>query len=163
MSSSAVTTAGGPAAATAAATAVDGPAVDELNGTALVAACRIGDMAAARAALKAGAESHYQEVATGTSGLMAAAGANQAELVELMLQRGAPWNAVDRKGKCAGQYALAAGHQALVDRLVVRFYVKVAISFSSFLYQQLCRCVCGGDGVSARSRAVILHVCLCEG
>lgn len=139
MSSSAVTTAGGPAAATAAATAVDGPAVDELNGAALVAACRIGDMAAARAALKAGAESHYQEVATGTSGLMAAAGANQAELVELMLQRGAPWNAVDRKGKCAGQYALAAGHQALVDRLVVRFYVKVAISFSStFLYQQLC-------------------------
>jgi len=103
---------------TAAATAVDGPAVDELNGAALVAACRIGDMAAARAALKAGAESHYQEVATGTSGLMAAAGANQAELVELMLQRGAPWNAVDRKGKCAGQYALAAGHQALVDRLV---------------------------------------------
>lgn len=147
MSSSAVTTAGGPAAATAAATAVDGPAVDELNGAALVAACRIGDMAAARAALKAGAESHYQEVATGTSGLMAAAGANQAELVELMLQRGAPWNAVDRKGKCAGQYALAAGHQALVDRLVVRFYVKVAISFSLPFYTNNFADVCvGGRG-----------------
>ena len=97
-------------------------ASDDLHGAALLAACRSGDFAAAKTALKAGAEAHYQDAESGTSGLMAAAGGNHAELVELMLQRGAPWNAVDRRGKCAGQYALASGHQALVDRLVVRIW-----------------------------------------
>ena len=31
---------------------------------------------------------------------------------------GAPWNAIDRRGQCAGNYALDAGHQRVVDLLV---------------------------------------------
>jgi protein arginine N-methyltransferase 2 len=49
---------------------------------------------------------------------MLAAGNGHSEIVELLLQNGAPWNAVDRQGLCAGQYALNAGHQHLVDCLV---------------------------------------------
>ena len=34
------------------------------------------------------------------------------------VQEGVPWNAIDRHGDCAGNYALKAGHQDIVDRLV---------------------------------------------
>ena len=35
-----------------------------------------------------------------------------------MLAAGAPWNAVDRRGRCAGNHALDNGHQTIVDFLV---------------------------------------------
>jgi len=38
--------------------------------------------------------------------------------VQALLSAGAPWNAIDRRGHCAGQYALAHGHQVIVDGLV---------------------------------------------
>ena len=34
------------------------------------------------------------------------------------MQEGVPWNAIDRAGDCAGNYALKAGHQVAVDQLV---------------------------------------------
>jgi protein arginine N-methyltransferase 2 len=49
---------------------------------------------------------------------MAAAGGGHGDTVRLLLEYGAPWNALDRRGKCAGEHALAAGHQPLVDLLV---------------------------------------------
>ena len=33
-------------------------------------------------------------------------------------QEGVPWNAIDRVGDCAGNYALKAGHQVVVNQLV---------------------------------------------
>ena len=36
----------------------------------------------------------------------------------LVVDTGAPWNAIDRRGQCAGNYALDAGHQRVVDQLV---------------------------------------------
>jgi len=36
----------------------------------------------------------------------------------VLLQYGAPWNSVDHRGLCAGQYAFAKNHQAVVDVLV---------------------------------------------
>ena len=53
------------------------------------------------------------EDATGTSALMFVAGRGEARLVALLLQYGAPWNAIDRKGRCAGEYALENKHQRL--------------------------------------------------
>ena len=38
--------------------------------------------------------------------------------VNALLELGAPWNAVDRQGRCAGTVALNAGHQEIVNRIV---------------------------------------------
>lgn len=54
----------------------------------------------------------------GVSALMRAAGAGSLDCVRLLLDRGAPWNALDRQGRCAGEYAVEAGSQACVDALV---------------------------------------------
>ncbi|CDS37715.1 Ankyrin [Echinococcus multilocularis] len=57
----------------------------------------------------------FQDPQTGMSVLMAAAGAGHAEVVRYLLDEGAPWNAVDRRYRCAGDYAAMNGHQAIVD------------------------------------------------
>ncbi|GMI21623.1 hypothetical protein TeGR_g3697 [Tetraparma gracilis] len=59
-----------------------------------------------------------QEEETGKSPLMAAAEIPSLHLLETLLAAGAPWNAVDRRGRCAGDYAVAAGSQECVDLLV---------------------------------------------
>lgn len=56
--------------------------------------------------------------ASGTSPLMAAAAAGRLDVCRTLIERGAPWNAVDRSGKCAGNHASDAGHQDVVDFLV---------------------------------------------
>jgi protein arginine N-methyltransferase 2 len=56
--------------------------------------------------------------ASGESLLMRAAANGNVAAVEVLLGAGAPWNAIDRQGLCAGQYALRAGHQEVVDSLV---------------------------------------------
>lgn len=57
----------------------------------------------------------FQDSQTGMSVLMAAAGAGHAEVVRYLLDEGAPWNAVDRRYRCAGDYAAMNGHQVIVD------------------------------------------------
>lgn len=46
--------------------------------------------------------------------------------MKLLLEAGAPWNALDRKGNCAGDYAMNAGHQeayeVLMDAGNFKFY-----------------------------------------
>lgn len=49
---------------------------------------------------------------------MVAAGGGHLEVVVLLLQGGAPWNALDKRGRCAGEYAVDGGHQEIVDMLV---------------------------------------------
>ena len=51
-----------------------------------------------------------QDDATGKSALMAAAGAGATEAVEALLGAGAPWNAIDRRGRCAGDCAMEGDH-----------------------------------------------------
>jgi type IV protein arginine methyltransferase len=41
---------------------------------------------------------------------MAAAAVGALEAVEALLQAGAPWNAIDRRGRCAGDYAMEGDH-----------------------------------------------------
>lgn len=65
-----------------------------------------------------GADAFYQRTSDGVSSLMLAAKGGHAKVVDMLLLAGAPWNALDRSGKCAGEYALAAGNQNLVDVLV---------------------------------------------
>ncbi len=49
---------------------------------------------------------------------MAAAGAGHTEVVRYLLTEGAPWNAVDREYRCAGDYAAMNCHQAIVDLIM---------------------------------------------
>ncbi len=78
----------------------------------LLKACTDGNVDLATAAIKEGAEPYYQETKEGKSALMAAAASGSKELVELLLENGAPWNAVDRRGKCAGEYAVDKAGEA---------------------------------------------------
>ena len=60
-----------------------------------------------------------QDETTGRSPLMAAAAAGNGALCQYLLETGsAPWNAVDRQGQCAGNYATDAGHWGVVNLLV---------------------------------------------
>ena len=59
-----------------------------------------------------------QDEVDGVSPLMVAASIGSVDLCTVLVTNGAPWNALDRKGECAGDYAVAAGHQDVVDYLV---------------------------------------------
>ncbi|CAD7697309.1 unnamed protein product [Ostreobium quekettii] len=50
---------------------------------------------------------------------MVAAKAGHSSVVGRLLEAGAPWNALDKNGLCAGEHAEAAGHQDVVNQLVV--------------------------------------------
>eukprot|EP00897_Mesotaenium_endlicherianum_P000026 jgi/Mesen1/10023/ME000073S09303 len=65
-----------------------------------------------------GADVTFQEEGKGESPLMAAAKGGHSEVVKKLLEEGAPWNALDRQGLCAGDYAMDAGHQPVVDILI---------------------------------------------
>jgi len=65
-----------------------------------------------------GVPASYQNEATGASALMIAASTGNLKMVSVLLANGSPWNALDRCGKCAGEYALDGSHQECVDALV---------------------------------------------
>jgi len=103
----------------------------ESAGAKLLAFCLEGDEASARVLLDGDSAdaASYQDDSNGMSCLMAAAGKGSLALVQLLLQHGAPWNALDRQSRCAGEYAVAGidttgsatttgEHQACVDCLV---------------------------------------------
>jgi protein arginine N-methyltransferase 2 len=59
-----------------------------------------------------------QDFETGYSPLMAVAKVGNVELCKQLLDQGAPWNAVDRQGNCAGNHAMDGEHWELVNYLV---------------------------------------------
>ena len=59
-----------------------------------------------------------QDGDTGKSPLMAAAEAGHLQVCQVLLDSGAPWNAVDRQGQCAGNYATNNQHWEAVNLLV---------------------------------------------
>ena len=60
-----------------------------------------------------------QDFETGISPLMAASKAGHESLVKMLLEDGgAPWNALDRHNKCAGDYATDHEHWSIVNLLV---------------------------------------------
>ena len=95
---------------------MDVTSADEVS--ALLLAATSGDLEKVEKLLDAGVPAYAQEEAEGVSALMLAAGAGHGEVVSALLIAGAPWNAIDRRGRCAGNHALDAGHQHIVDALV---------------------------------------------
>ncbi|GLI60425.1 hypothetical protein VaNZ11_002578 [Volvox africanus] len=63
------------------------------------------------------ADVDYQDE-EGVSPLMKAAEGGHRTVVAALLQSGAPWNAQDKYGYCAGEYAMGSGHQEVVDLLL---------------------------------------------
>lgn len=59
-----------------------------------------------------------QDLETGLSPIMTAAKSGNVQLCQQLLDQGAPWNAVDRQGQCAGNYATDAEHWDVVNLLV---------------------------------------------
>jgi len=59
-----------------------------------------------------------QDEETGLSPLMVASRAGHIDICNILLEEGAPWNAIDRMGQCAGNYATDAQHWDIVNLLV---------------------------------------------
>ncbi len=92
---------------------------------AMLQACSNGDLALVQSYLQQSRQfsnpplaASLQDEKTGISPLMAAAEGGHLDLCRLLLEEGAPWNAIDRKGKCAGNYATEKQSWDVVNLLV---------------------------------------------
>ena len=86
----------------------------------MIDACHTGDVATIQSfATMDRLYCCQQDMETGLSPLMAAAKAGHLSLVKTLLEDGgAPWNALDRQNKCAGDYATDNEHWEVVNLLV---------------------------------------------
>ncbi|EGD76103.1 hypothetical protein PTSG_00809 [Salpingoeca rosetta] len=84
----------------------------------LLAAARDGSPDKVRDLIRRGADVSFQEEDQGKSALMLAAEHGHEDVVVMLLERGAPWNALDRRGKCAGQYAFQNEHHDIANRIL---------------------------------------------
>jgi len=73
----------------------------------LITAAGAGDLDEVKQLLAGGGDAAEQDDVTGTSALMAAADGGHTEVARVLLEAGAPWNAVDRRCRCAGDLAMA--------------------------------------------------------
>ena len=76
---------------------------------ALLETCRRADNDTVKAILDKGAPAWYQDQALGWSCLHYAAERRDPELLRILLQGGAVWNAVDKWGRTAGEISLSLG------------------------------------------------------
>lgn len=97
-----------------------------------------------RLLLSRGAAASCHDDATGETCLMRAAMNGHVEAVEKLLASGAPWNALDRRGLCAGDHALRHGFQDIVDKLVNAGWRPVCATVTSLAMSMLMLHVVGG-------------------
>ena len=91
----------------------------------LLAAAAAGDDRKISQLLDSGLHPGEQDQETGLSPLMQAAAHKNLSTVKILLEKGAPWNALDKSGKCAGNHAISPidsnfdeTSQKIVDHLV---------------------------------------------
>lgn len=99
----------------------DEPEVDERVVNIMLEACAAGNLALVQQIVEQYGDWYacQQCQNTGCSPLMAAAGQGHGAVCQYLLQTGgAPWNAMDRNGRCAGNYATDQQHWGVVNLLV---------------------------------------------
>jgi protein arginine N-methyltransferase 2 len=85
----------------------------------MIEACSAANMPTIQQLMRENSEyACQQDESTGISPLMAASKAGHLELVHMLLDEGAPWNAIDRNGQCAGNYATDAEQWNVVNLMV---------------------------------------------
>jgi protein arginine N-methyltransferase 2 len=85
----------------------------------MIEACAAANMPTIQQLMRENSEyACQQDESTGISPLMAASKAGHLELVRMLLDEGAPWNAIDRNGQCAGNYATDAEQWNVVNLMV---------------------------------------------
>ena len=98
------------------------PSTTNNNFAMMIAACASGNLSQVLSLLDKSSNPQLtaalQDESTGRSPLMAAAEKGHLDICNLLLEHGAPWNAVDRRGRCAGNYATDAEHWDIVNLLV---------------------------------------------
>lgn len=93
----------------------------------------------------------------GVTPLMSAAEAGSAACVAALLQAGAPWNAQDEDGYCAGAYApggCGGGGGLLVGRTSLHLYDMCAS-------RCVCAGMCAGCGLMCVLVCLHAHACVC--
>ncbi|KAG2430741.1 hypothetical protein HYH02_013580 [Chlamydomonas schloesseri] len=83
----------------------------------LLEAAAAGDLDEVTRLVSLEADVDYQDEG-GVSPLMKAAEGGHTAVLAALLQAGAPWNAQDASGYCAGEYAMGSGQQEAVDLLL---------------------------------------------
>lgn len=78
-----------------------------------------------------------QDPESGLSPLMLAAKNGHLDICRILLDAGAPWNALDRYGKCAGNWAKENEHWEVVN-LLVEEGTKAEVSFAFWLMHSTC-------------------------
>ena len=85
----------------------------------MIDACATGDLTTIQTLIKQDRlYACQQDLETGISPLMAASKSGNVQFVQELLDYGAPWNAIDRQGQCAGNYAMVAEQWEVVNLLV---------------------------------------------
>ncbi len=74
-------------------------------------ACRSGDLALVQSLVDAGADVTYSNPEDGVTPLMIAAEGGHVAMITALLEAGAPWNAQDKEGYTAGEYATGSGNR----------------------------------------------------
>lgn len=87
-------------------------------GRQLYEAAAAGDAAAVNILVDQGEADVMWADEEGTTALMKAAENGHQEVVQLLLDGGAPWNQQDNDGYCAGEYATASRNQAIVELIM---------------------------------------------
>jgi type IV protein arginine methyltransferase len=87
---------------------------------AMLEACAAGNLNTVEQIVqdKGGVYACQQCQISGASPLMAAAAGGHGAVCQYLLEAGAPWNAIDRQGQCAGNYATDHQHWGVVNLLV---------------------------------------------
>ncbi|KAF3787198.1 Cortactin-binding protein 2 [Nymphaea thermarum] len=89
----------------------------ENEGEKLCAAVRDGDHSRVEQLVRGGADVSYFD-GSGFTPLMHAAENGHASIVKLLLEYGAPWNALNPSDQSAGDLAMESGHQEAFDLLL---------------------------------------------
>ncbi|KAJ3669829.1 hypothetical protein LUZ60_010153 [Juncus effusus] len=95
----------------------------------LCAAAKSGDTAVVSSLLSGGADASYFDSSSMTP-LMHAASRGHTDAVRMLLEAGAPWNALTPDGLCAGDLAMEGEHQETTD-LLIDFAVKAELILGS--------------------------------